>query len=68
MTKTQLLNRIEAAIKQAGSAKNLASQWDLSAAYLSDVRNGRREPGPAILRNLGLSATTSYAASDGRAS
>ena len=62
MTKTQLLNRVEAAIRQAGSAKNLADQWGVSPAYISDVRRGRRDPGPAVLRNLGLSATTSYAA------
>ena len=68
MTKPQLLAHVEAAIRQAGSAKNLADQWGVSPAYISDVRAGKREPGPAILRNLGLSATTSYAASDGRAS
>lgn len=34
--------------------KELAAEMNCSAAYLSDVLNGRREPGPKILEYLGL--------------
>ena len=34
--------------------KALAAEMQCSAAYLSDVLNGRRDPGPKILEYLGL--------------
>jgi hypothetical protein len=61
-TATQMLAKVEAAVKAAGTAKALAEEWRVSQAYLSDVRAGKREPGPAILDRLGLSATTQYIA------
>ena len=36
------------------SLREAARTWKLSAAYLSDVLNGKREPGPKILRVVGL--------------
>jgi hypothetical protein len=60
MTKAQVLDRIEAAIKSAGSAQALADDWKVSASYLSDVRAGKRQPGPSILSKMGLTATPTY--------
>lgn len=37
-----------------GSWRALAAKIDCSPAYLCDVILGRREPGPKILRYLGL--------------
>jgi hypothetical protein len=62
MTKAQVLDKIEAAIRDAGSAQALALAWDIAPSYLSDVRAGKREIGPAILGKMGLSATTVYSA------
>lgn len=36
------------------SLRSLAFKWEVSAAYLSDVLLGKREPGPKILSPLGL--------------
>ena len=36
------------------SLREAARAWKMSAAYLSDVLNGKREPGPKILKVMGL--------------
>ena len=46
---------------QAAVAKSL----DVSPAYLSDVLAGRREPGPKLLRALGLERRTVYEPTNG---
>jgi hypothetical protein len=49
--------QMRAVVKQAvdgyGSLREAARQWKVSPAYLSDVLNGRRAPGPAVLKPLG---------------
>ena len=63
MRQTQVLARIEAAVNAAGTAKTLALAWGVSQPYLSDVRAGKRAPGPKILRHLGLTAEMNYSRS-----
>ena len=46
----QLRSRVE----QAGSMRKLALEFGVSAAYISDILAGNREPGPAVLEPLGL--------------
>jgi hypothetical protein len=60
ITKADVLARIEDAILRAGTAQRLAEEWEVSAAYISDFRAGKREPGPKILERLGLTAETRY--------
>ena len=43
-----------------GSQKELAAKLGVTAQYVSDVLNGRREPGEAILKPLGLRKVISY--------
>lgn len=38
----------------------LARELEVSSAYLSDVMNGNREPGPKILDALGLERVVTY--------
>jgi hypothetical protein len=45
---------LKAACEEAGSVREWARRHDLSAAYVSDVTLGRREPGPAICEAFGL--------------
>lgn len=40
--------------EKAGSWRALARELGVSAAYMSDVVRGNREPGDSILRPLGL--------------
>lgn len=43
-----------------GSQKDMASVLEVSPQYLNDFLTGRREPGPAILKNLGLKKQVRY--------
>ena len=43
-----------------GSQASWAKAHGVSPAYLSDVLNGRREPGEAILNALGLTRVAVY--------
>ena len=45
---------VEPLIVKAGSMRALAKEWNMSPAYLGDFLNGRRGPGPQILKPLGL--------------
>lgn len=52
--------RLRRACKHTGSQAAWAKAHDLGAAYVSDVLNGRREPGAKMLRALGLRRITCY--------
>lgn len=47
-------------IQDGGQQKDLAKALGVSPSYLSDVMNGRREPGPMILSRLGLRRQVVY--------
>lgn len=53
-------NRLVAACKKAGSQKKWCELNGISPAYLSDVLNARREPGPSICSPLGLVRVVRY--------
>jgi hypothetical protein len=48
------------ACEDAGCAADWAKANEISAAYVSDVLNGRKEPGEKILRALGLKRVVEY--------
>lgn len=52
--------RLRRACEQAGSQQAWAAANGVSAAYVCDVLNARREPGEAILRGLGLRKVVRY--------
>jgi hypothetical protein len=60
MTADDVRTLLRRAIEQTGTAAAWATQHDLSPAYVSDTLNRKREPGPAILRALGLTSETQY--------
>ncbi len=47
-------------IQKAGSQTVAAKRLGVSGAYLSDVKNGRREPGEKLLTALGLRRVINY--------
>lgn len=49
-----MLRRLEQAITDAGGVRALGRRWQISAAHLSNVRIGKRLPGPRVLAKLGL--------------
>ena len=56
MTQQQVIDRLRAACTAAGSQRQWALTHGLSTVYVNDVVNGKRPPGPSILKALGLTA------------
>lgn len=54
MTAKQVIRKLRARQGQR-SLRQFARELGISAAYLSDIYLGRREPGPKVLGPLGLS-------------
>ena len=55
-----VLALLRARIASEGSQAKLAQKLGVSAAYLSDVMQLRRDPGPSILEPLGFVVRTVY--------
>lgn len=56
-TRTMERDKVIRKMKDAQGEKSLrsyASSLSCSAAYISDIYNGRRDPGPKVLSSLGL--------------
>lgn len=51
---------IRSACREAGGQAAWAAANGMSAAYVSDVLNSRREPGPKVLAALGLRKIVRY--------
>lgn len=60
MTADQVRVLIRARAAEVGTMRALARAWEVSPAYLSDVVNGHRAPGRAILRRLRLVRVADY--------
>lgn len=54
MTTSDVLTKLTRGIDRAGSLRRHAIALGISAAYLSDVMNGKREPGRKLLTPMGL--------------
>lgn len=51
----EMIGMLKLAIRDAGSLRNAAGAFGVSAAYLSDVMNNRRAVGPKLAAGLGYS-------------
>jgi len=60
LTEQDVLARLSAAIKVAGSQTAFAQQHGISDQYVSDAMRGRRELGQKILDALGIERVVSY--------
>lgn len=60
MTLDQLIDELKQDADALGSQKRLAIKMHVSAAYLGDVLNGRKEPGPKILSAKRIRRVVSY--------
>lgn len=56
MTADDVRVLLKDACNKDGGIRAWARKHDLSAAYISDILLGRREPGPSVLRVFGLEA------------
>ena len=60
MTDEQVRKLLDEAVRKAGSQQSAAARLGISDAYLSDLRRGKRAPGPKVLKALGLTRRDSY--------
>lgn len=62
MNKQEFISYIQSKIdsEYAGSQAAFARDHGMSAAYLNDVLNGRREPGQKVLDAVGAEKIVSY--------
>lgn len=60
MNRDKLIKRLEK-LQGERSRQELAASLEISPAYLSDIFNGNREPGPKLLEKLGLVRIVTYA-------
>ena len=54
MTRSDLTTFVANAIKAKGGIDRASSSWDIQAGNLKAVSEGRREPGPRLMKTLGL--------------
>jgi transcriptional regulator with XRE-family HTH domain len=59
-TNKDIIKRLKQLSQEAGSQAALAAKIGISTPYLSDVINGRRDPGPAIRQFLGIQKVVGY--------
>ena len=59
-TPAALMERIRVQVAIEGSQQAAAKRFGISGAYLSDVLNGRREPGKKLLNALGYRRVVVY--------
>ena len=60
LSKAHVLEMLRRKARTAGSQKALAEALGVTPAFLSDVLHGKREPGPTMLRALGLRRVVVY--------
>lgn len=57
---SEMIELILGAVEIYGSQKTLATRMDISQSYLSDIINGRREPGPKVAKFFERQLVTVY--------
>lgn len=60
MTKDTLIRELERRKDRLGSWKAVAESLNISPQYMSDLKDGNREPGETVLKALGLERVVSY--------
>lgn len=60
MTKESVIELLYRKQKAAGDRYRLANALGVPSGILSDVMNGRRDPGPTLLDALGLERVVTY--------
>ena len=60
MSKEEAVSLLRKRVVQRGAQAALAKELGVSQAYISDVLAGHRNPGPTILKSLGLTKVVRY--------
>jgi len=60
MTRDELVKLLQQEVQRKGTQAALAKELGITAAYLGDVLNGKRMPGPTLLNALGFRRVITY--------
>lgn len=60
MTSDEFIVWLHKEVESYGSQKALADSVGVSRSYICDILKGRREPGEAMLKRLGIRKTVHY--------
>jgi transcriptional regulator with XRE-family HTH domain len=60
LTEKQVRGLLRAEYRRAGTMRALAERAGVTVAYVHDALKGRRAPGPAFLKLLGLEKVVRY--------
>jgi transcriptional regulator with XRE-family HTH domain len=60
ITYHELMDNIAAAVREQPTQKDYAAKFGMSAQYLSDVLNGKRQPGEKVLDSVGYERVIMY--------
>lgn len=60
MNRIDLYALLRTQCAKAGGQTAFANQHGVSVAYVSDVMNGRKDPGPALLKAMGVRKVVRY--------
>jgi DNA-binding transcriptional regulator YdaS (Cro superfamily) len=60
MTEKEVIERLRIACQNAGGQKAFAKLHGFSAAFVSDVVNGKRHPSDRVLEAIGLERVVTY--------
>ena len=60
MTRDELIELLQRKVQRAGTQAALAKELGITAAYLGDVLNGKRKPGPTLLNAIGFRRVITY--------
>ena len=64
MTRDELIELLQRKVQRAGTQAALAKELGITAAYLGDVLNGKRKPGPTLLNAIGFRRVITYVKDD----
>jgi transcriptional regulator with XRE-family HTH domain len=60
ITREEMTDLIRKAADEAKTQRALARQWGVSPSYITDLLQGLRDPGPAILDAMGYERVIFY--------
>lgn len=64
ITRDEIMKIIRQRLERAGSQRALAKELGISTQYMNDILRNNREPGPLVLRALGIEKHVVYTSSD----
>lgn len=60
MTTEQIISKLRARVEQSGSIRKAAIALGISNTHLGEILDGKRDPGPKVLAQIGVERVIIY--------